>query len=91
MNAHLSNLILNLMTKYFIFLKHVNPNHLNKLSQNANAVWIRLDQIKMPKFVNFVAKHFVTNVGKRKELSQKNVDHLVDLKRHLKKLISLLI
>lgn len=91
MNVHLSNLISNSMTKYFHFLKHVNPNYLNKLSQNVNAVWIRSDQIKMPKFVNFVALHFVTNVGKRKELSHRNVDHLEGLKSHLKKLISLLI
>jgi len=45
----------------------------------------------MPKFVNFVALHFVTNVGKRKELSQRKVDHLVGLKSLLKNLIRVLI
>lgn len=91
MNVYLSNLISNSMTKYFHFLKHVNPNYLNKLSQNVRAVWIRSDQIKMPKFVNFVVLHFVTNVGKRKELSQRKVDHLVGLKSLLKNLIRVLI
>ena len=45
----------------------------------------------MLKFVNFAVKLSVTNAGKRRELSPRKVDHLVGLKSHLKKLISLLI
>ena len=80
MNACLSNLISNLMIKYLHYLKHVSLIHLKRSSTNANAVWIKLNLIKMRKFVNFVAKFFVTNAGKRRELSQRKVDHLVVLK-----------
>ena len=82
MKGWLSNLISDLMTRYSHFLKHVNQNHLSRLCRNVSAVWIRLNLIRMPKFVNFVAVLFVENAGKRRELFLKKIGRRGVLKSH---------